>query len=76
MEAQLCKLALRDAKDDVSLVVVREAVDTRLIVVEFDAGRGPGPPKKHTLAISIRDTHRRQCRRDSPRMASGEHRLY
>jgi len=47
---------MRDAKEDVFLVAVRQAIDTRLLVVEFDAGLGPGPHPEHTLTISVRDT--------------------
>jgi hypothetical protein len=47
---------MRDAKEDVFLVAVRHAIDTRLITVEFDAGRGPGPFSEHTLTISVKET--------------------
>jgi hypothetical protein len=55
-EAQLYELVMRDAKDNVFLVAVRQAIDTRLLVVEFDLGRGPGPHHEHTLTISVRDS--------------------
>jgi hypothetical protein len=45
---------MRDAKDNVLLVAGRRAIDTRLIDVQFDAGRGPGPHRQHVLVISIR----------------------
>jgi hypothetical protein len=45
---------MRDARDTVFLVAVRRAIDTRLIDVEFDAGRGPGPHKTHDLLVSVR----------------------
>ena len=50
-------LAMRDAKDNIFLVAVRRGMDTRLIAVEFDAGRGPGPHQEHTLTISVRDSN-------------------
>lgn len=55
-EAQHYDLVMRDAKDNVFLVAVRQAIDTRLLVVEFDAGRGLGPHQEHTLTISVRET--------------------
>ena len=54
-EAQHYELVMRDAKDNVFLVAVRQAIDTRLLVVEFDAGREPGLHPEHTLTISVRD---------------------
>src|SRR3954469_10868468 len=47
--------ALRDAVDNISVVAVRYAVDTRRLVIELDANRGPGPHEEHTLTISVRD---------------------
>src|SRR3954467_4705587 len=47
--------ALRDAVDNISVVAVRYAVDTRRLVIELDANRGPGPHEDHTLTISVRD---------------------
>jgi hypothetical protein len=55
-EALHYELVMRDAKDSVFLVAVRQAIDTRLLVVEFDAGQDPGPHQEHTLTISVRDT--------------------
>ena len=54
-EAQLYELVMRDAKDNVFLVAVRQAIDTRLLNVEFDAGLGPGPHRQHVLSICVRD---------------------
>jgi hypothetical protein len=53
--AQLYELVMRDARENVFLVAVRQAIDTRLLDVEFDAGRGPGPHPRHILTISVRD---------------------
>ena len=47
--------ALRDAVDNISVVAVRYAVDTRRLVIELDADKGPGPHQEHTLTISVRD---------------------
>jgi len=55
-EAQHYELVMRDAKDNVFLVAVRQAIDTRLLVVEFDADREPGLHPEHTLTIAVRDT--------------------
>ena len=37
-------------------MALRRAIDTRLIEIEFDAGRGPGPHEEHSLNISVRDS--------------------
>ena len=47
---------MRDAKEYVFLAAVRHAIDTRILLVEFDVGRGPGPHQQHTLRISVRDS--------------------
>lgn len=52
---QLYELVMRDAKESIFLVAVRHAIDTRLLDIAFDAGRGPGPHQEHTLTISVRD---------------------
>jgi hypothetical protein len=54
--AQLYETVMRDATEDIYLVPSRQAADTRLIVVEFDAGREPGFHAEHTLNISVRDS--------------------
>ena len=54
--AERYDVVMRDAKEDIFLVAVRRAIDTRLIAVEFDAGRGAGPHEEHTLTISVRDS--------------------
>jgi hypothetical protein len=46
---------MREARDNVFLVAVRQAIDTRLLNVEFDADRGPGPHPRHVLSICVRD---------------------
>jgi hypothetical protein len=53
--AQFYEFVMRDATDNVLLVAVRRAIDTRLLNIEFDAGRGPGPHALHVLTISVRD---------------------
>jgi hypothetical protein len=47
---------MHDAKENIFLVAARRSIDTRLITVEFDADRGPGPHEEHTLTISLRDS--------------------
>jgi len=54
--AQLYETVIRDATEDIYLVATRQAIDTRLITVEFDAGREPGLHAEHTLNISVRDS--------------------
>jgi hypothetical protein len=54
--AKLYETVLRDAKEDIFLVATRQAIDTRLIVVEFDSGREPGLHAEHTLTVSVRDS--------------------
>ena len=54
--AERYDVVMRDATEDIFLVAVRRAIDTRLITVEFDVGRGPGPHEEHTLTISVRDS--------------------
>ena len=54
-DAQLYELVMRDAKDNVFLVAVRQAIDTRHLNVEFDAGLGSGPHRQHVLSISLRE---------------------
>jgi hypothetical protein len=56
MVAALYETVIRDATEDIYLVATRQAIDTRLIVVEFDAGREPGFHAEHTLNISVRDS--------------------
>jgi hypothetical protein len=53
---QLYETVIRDATEDIFLVATRQAIDTRLIVVEFDAGREPGLHAEHTLNISVRES--------------------
>jgi hypothetical protein len=52
---ELYEQVLSDAVETVLIVAVRHGIDTRLLVVEFDAGRGSGPHQEHTLTISVRD---------------------
>ena len=47
---------MRAAVESVLLVAARSPIDTTLIAVTFDAGRGPGPHESHTLTISVRET--------------------
>ena len=47
---------MADAVEHVHVYAVRHAIDTRLLAVEFDVGRGPGPHPEHTLTISVRDS--------------------
>ena len=47
---------MNDAVEHVFVYAVRQAMDTRKLIAQFDAGRGPGPHEEHTLTISLRDT--------------------
>jgi len=53
---QLYETVIRDATEDIYLVATRQAIDTRLIVVQFDAGRERQLHAEHTLDISVRDS--------------------
>jgi hypothetical protein len=52
---ELYEQVLSDAIEHVFIAAVRNAMDTRLLAAEFDAGRGPGPHAVHTLTVSLRD---------------------
>jgi len=45
---------MNDAVEHVFIHALRQAMDTRVLAVEFDAGRDPGPHSQHTLTISLR----------------------
>jgi len=47
---------LNDAVEHVYIYALRHAMDTRMLEVEFDAGRGPGPHAQHTLTIRLRNS--------------------
>ncbi|MFL6582304.1 MAG: hypothetical protein ACJ8G2_16300 [Burkholderiales bacterium] len=47
---------MNDAVEHVYVYAVRQAMDTRKLIAQFDAGRGPGPHEEHTLTISVRDS--------------------
>src|SRR3954465_15937601 len=63
---QLYEQVMRDAKEDIFLVAVRQAIDTRRIKVEFDVGRGLGPHTIHTLTISAPEASLTVTREDIP----------
>jgi hypothetical protein len=50
---KLYETVMNDAKEHVYIYALRHAMDTRVLGVEFDAGRGPGPHEQHTLTISV-----------------------
>ncbi len=52
---KLYETIMSDAKEHVFIYALRHAMDTRLLAVEFDVGRGPGPHEQHTLTISHRE---------------------
>jgi hypothetical protein len=45
---------MHDAVEHVYIYALRHSMDTRVLAVEFDVGRGPGPHSEHTLTISLR----------------------
>ena len=47
---------LNDAKEEIFVVAVRQALDARRLLVEFDPHRMPGQYDEHTLTISVRDS--------------------
>ena len=53
---EIYETIMQDAKEDILLMAVRREMDTRLINVEFDADRDPGPHLEHTLRISVRNS--------------------
>jgi len=53
---ELYEKVLRDATEDVFVVAARQLIDTGQLTAEFDADRGPGPHRVHTLTISVRDS--------------------
>ena len=53
---KLYATVMSDAVEHVFIYALRNAMDTRVLHVEFDVGRGPGPHAQHTLTIGLRDT--------------------
>ena len=53
---ELYEQVLSDAVEHVFIYALRHSMDTRVLRVEFDVGRGPGPHSQHTLTISFRGT--------------------
>src|SRR3954469_6229887 len=51
---KLYETIMHDAVEHVYIYALRHSMDTRVLAVEFDAGRGPGPHAGHTLTISLR----------------------
>jgi hypothetical protein len=47
---------MNDAVEHVFIYALRQAMDTRLLGVEFDVGHGAGPHSLHTLTIRLRDS--------------------
>ena len=47
---------MNDAVEHVFIQALRQAMDTRLLSVEFDAGRDSGPHSLHTLTIRVRES--------------------
>ena len=46
---------LRGAREDVYVLATRRGLNLRLLSVEFDRGRGPGPHETHVLELSNTD---------------------
>lgn len=46
---------LRGAREDVYVLATRRGLNLRLLSVEFDVGRGPGPHETHVLTLSTTD---------------------
>jgi hypothetical protein len=51
---KLYETIMHDAVEHVYIYALRHSMDSRVLAVEFDAGRGPGPHSEHTLTISLR----------------------
>ena len=43
---------MRGAREDVYVLATRRGLNLRLLSVEFDVGRGPGPHETHVLTLS------------------------
>ena len=71
-EDNLYRVVMRDAIEDIYLVAMRRAVDTRSVNIEFDAGRGPGPHAEHKAATRTAPS----MPSASPRRAAGEHQVH
>ena len=46
---------IRGAREDVYVLATRRGLNLRLLNVEFDVGRGPGPHDAHVLMLSTSD---------------------
>jgi hypothetical protein len=46
---------IRGAREDVYVLATRRGLNLRLLNVEFDVGRGPGPHETHVLTLSTAD---------------------
>ena len=46
---------LRGAREDVYVLATRRGLNLRMLSVEFDVGRGPGPHETHVLTLSTTD---------------------
>jgi hypothetical protein len=55
MDAARYARVLRGAREDVYVLATRRGLNLRLLNVEFDMGRGPGPHETHVLALSNTD---------------------
>ena len=53
---KLYETIMHDAVEHVYIYALRHSMDTRVLGVEFDAGRGPGPHSWHTLTINLRES--------------------
>jgi hypothetical protein len=51
---KLYATVMNDAVEHVFIHALRHAMDTRVLGVEFDVGRAPGPHSQHTLTITLR----------------------
>jgi hypothetical protein len=51
---KLYATVMNDAVEHIFIYALRHAMDTRVLAVEFDVGRGAGPQSQHTLTISLR----------------------
>lgn len=63
---KLYETVMSDAVEHVFIHALRHSLDTRVLRVEFDVGRGPGPYLQHTLTISLRDTPLSASAQDIP----------
>jgi hypothetical protein len=55
MDAARYARVMKGAREDVYVLATRRGLNLRVLSVEFDVGRGPGPHETHVLVLSTTD---------------------